>query len=79
LAVEGPKFIVERWSPGRGSLTADGSRPIWLIPIKSPVSANAEHLEPPGVWMADSSVSVEIGAGGELILAYEGGSVRPSA
>ena len=79
VVVEGPKFIVERWSPGRGSLAADELGPLWLIPLKSPVSANGELLEQPGVWIADSSVSLEIGAGGELLIAYEGGSIRPSA
>jgi mannose-6-phosphate isomerase len=78
IVAEGPKFIVERWKPGRGSLTADESNPLWLIPLKSPVSANGELLEQPGVWIADSSVSFEIGSGGELLIAYEGGSVRTS-
>jgi mannose-6-phosphate isomerase len=79
VVVEGSKFIVERWSPGRGSLTADEVNPLWLIPLKSPVSANGELLEQPGVWIADSSVSLEIGARGELLVAYEGRSIRPSA
>lgn len=78
VVVEGPKFIVERWNPGRGSLTADEFSPLWLIPLQSPVSANGELLEQPGVWIADSSVSLEIGAGGVLIVAYESGSIRPS-
>ncbi|HET6940601.1 MAG TPA: class I mannose-6-phosphate isomerase [Sphingomicrobium sp.] len=79
VVVEGPKFIVERWNPGCGSLAADKGNPLWLIPLKSPVSANGEPLEQPGVWIADSSVSLEIDAGGELLVAYEGCSIRPSA
>lgn len=79
IVVEGPKFIVERWGSGRGSLAADESNPLWLIPLTSPVSADGELLEKPGVWIADCSVSLEIGAGGELLIAYEGSSIRHSA
>jgi len=79
VVVEGPKFTVERWSPGRGTLAADEVNPLWLIPLKSPVSANGEPLEQPGVWIADSSISLEVGSRGELLVAYEGGSIRPSA
>jgi mannose-6-phosphate isomerase len=76
MVIESPRFIVERWSRGRGALTADAVNPLWLIPLKSPVSANGETLEPPGVWIADSRVSLETGAGGELLVAYEGSSIR---
>jgi mannose-6-phosphate isomerase len=78
VIVEGPKFIVERWAPGRGSLPADESSPLWLIPLKSQVFANGEPLEQFGVWIADRPVSLEIGNGGELLVAYEGGSIRSS-
>jgi len=45
---------------------------LWLIPLKAPVVADGVGLQQPGVWIADSPVSLEIGADGELLVAYEG-------
>jgi mannose-6-phosphate isomerase len=72
VVVEGPKFTVERLKSGKRSLFASGSAPLWLIPLKAPVVADGVGLQQPGVWIADSPVSLEIGADGELLVAYEG-------
>lgn len=79
LIVEGPKFIIERWKSGSASLFAGKSAPLWLIPLSGPSSANGQQLERPGVWIAEGPVVLDIGAGGELLVAYEGQSIRASA
>lgn len=75
--VEGPKLVIERWSAGsEGRLDASGSRPLWLIPLHAPVVVGGIGLEPPGVWIADEPVAPEVGAGGELLIAYPGNEIR---
>lgn len=76
IAVAGPKFVVERWRTGARSIVADKSAPVWLIPVSGPISADNEDLAAPGVWLADDSVSIRVGSGGELLVAYEGPKVR---
>lgn len=78
VLVDGPKFTIERWRTGSGSLVADKTAPLWLIPLQGPASANGEKLEQPGVWIAEGPVALEVGAGGELLVAYEGQSIRPA-
>jgi mannose-6-phosphate isomerase len=78
--VEGPKFTIERWSAGAGGrLDASSDDPIWLIPLQSPVTIGSAKLEPPGVWIAEGPVEPEIGAGGELLVAFQGSAIRPPA
>jgi mannose-6-phosphate isomerase len=79
ILVEGPKFIVERWGPGKGWVSVDKQAPAWLIPLRDPVSADGTGLQHPSVWVTESPVSLEIGTGGELLVAYEGQSVRAAA
>lgn len=76
VVVAGPKLLVERWRAGSGSIVAEKSAPTWLIPIKGPVSGDGESLETPGVWIAESPAVIEVGPGGELLVAYEGPDVR---
>lgn len=79
VVVEGPKFIIERWKSGAGSLVADQSAPLWLIPMNGTVSANGQRLELPSVWIAEGPVDLEVGADGQLLVAYEGQSIRAAA
>ena len=79
VLIEGPKFIVERWRAGRASLLADKSTPLWLIPLSGPASANGQELAQPSVWIAECSVALEVGTGGDLLVAYEGQSIRAPA
>ena len=76
IVTEGPKFIVERWKARSGSLSAGTSAPLWLIPLNGSPSANGEALRTPGVWIAEAPVSFETGSAGELLVAYEGSTIR---
>jgi mannose-6-phosphate isomerase len=74
--VEGSRLVIERWSAGaQGRLGASGSRPLWLIPLHAPVAVGGMDLEPPGVWIAEEPVEPYIGAGGELLIAYQGSEI----
>ena len=79
VLVEGPKFMIERWRAGSASLFADESAPLWLIPLRGPASANSQELAQPSVWIAECPVQLDVGTGGELLVAYEGQSIRPPA
>ena len=70
----GPKFVLERWSI-TGSGTIDAGQRAWLIPIKGSGTVDGGPLEPGGVWLADAAARVELGAGSDLLVMYEGGAV----
>ena len=76
IVAQGPKFTVERWRSGGARLEASASEPLWLIPMREHVLANDTPLPAASVWIADEPVEVEIGDGGELLLAYEGSTLR---
>ena len=76
LLVRGPKFSVERWRMGRGRLPASREAPLWLINLGGRTHANGQLLEECSVWIADTEVELEIEAGAELLVAYEGPQVR---
>lgn len=78
IVAQGPKFTLERWLSG-GPLHASAAEPIWLIPLAGSIRANGATLDPASVWIADEPLELQIEAGGELIIAYEGLSVRPSS
>lgn len=76
IVAQGPKFTVERWRSGGTRLEASASEPLWLIPMREHVSANDTPLPVASVWLADEPVELDIGDGGELLLAYEGSTLR---
>lgn len=76
IAVAGAKFVVERWRAGARSVAASKGDPAWLVPIGGSISADGETLAAPGVWIAEGPVSIEVGLGGELLVAYEGPNPR---
>lgn len=73
IVVQGPKFTIEKWAPGaRGRLPGSRQQPVWIIPCGGEVFADACRLEPPGVWLLDSSAVVDVRTNGSVLLAYEG-------
>ncbi|HJR83050.1 MAG TPA: class I mannose-6-phosphate isomerase, partial [Sphingomicrobium sp.] len=76
IVAEGPKFILERWRSRSGRLAGG---PSWLIPTRSMIRANGTELPPASVWIADEPLELEVEEGGELLVAYEGSTVRPAA
>ena len=74
IVAQGPKFTLERWLAG-GRLSASRLQPVWLMPIRGSVKADDAVLRAASVWIADDPVQLEIEAGGELIIAYEGSAI----
>jgi mannose-6-phosphate isomerase len=74
VVAQGPKFTLERWVSG-GRLEASSERPLWLIPVHRPITANQTPLDPASVWIADEPLLLDVGGGGELIIAYEDAAV----
>jgi mannose-6-phosphate isomerase len=77
LLVQGAKFSVERWRAGRGRLTASQEAPLWLINLSGRTRANGQLLDECSVWIAEDEVDLQIDAGAELLVAYEGPETRP--
>jgi mannose-6-phosphate isomerase len=77
LLVQGAKFTVERWREGSGRLHASEADPLWLITLTGPALANGQLLDEPSVWIAETEVDLQIVAGAELLVAYEGAETRP--
>lgn len=77
LLVQGAKFTVERWRAGRGRLRASKEAPLWLINLSGRTQANGQLLDECSVWIAEAEVDLQIDAGAELLVAYEGSETRP--
>jgi mannose-6-phosphate isomerase len=77
LLVSGRKFMLERWRAGRGRLPASEEAPLWLINLGGRTHANGQLLDECSVWIAESIVDLEVDAGGELLVAYEGSETLP--
>lgn len=76
LLVQGPKFTVERWRAGRCRLAGSKEAPLWLISLGGRTHANGQQLDECSVWLAEAEVDLEIDAGAELLVAYEGSGTR---
>ena len=74
IVAEGPKFILERWRSRSGRLECS---PWCLIPPGGNVRANGAELPPSSVWIADEPLELDVEEGAELLVAYEGSTVRP--
>ena len=68
---------MERWRGGSGRLIASKSDPLWLIPLAGPASENDQELDASSVWIAEGEVDLQIGAGADVLVAYEGSETRP--
>lgn len=77
IVAQGPKFTLERCSSGL-RLNASEAEPLWLIPTRDHASVNGTDLAAASVWFADEPVGVSIKGAGELLVAYEGSSLRSS-
>lgn len=72
ILFEGGPFVVERWSmPGRYEVVAGGTE-LLLIPIGADVLVGEESAGQGSVWSVRERAGLEIGHGGDLIVAYSG-------
>ena len=77
LLVSGRKFMLERWRAARGRLRASEEGPLWLINLGGRAHADGQAIDECSVWIAEADVDLEVDAGAELLVAYEGSESRP--
>lgn len=71
VAAEGHAFTMERLTgPGTAALAASPDRPVWLVPLHGISEGNGVALEPGTAWLAESSATLTLAAGAELIATY---------
>ena len=75
IVVQGAKFTIEGVSAGATEFPASETAPLWLMPLRGRVSANATQLPPASVWIVDEPVTLDVEKGAELLVAYEGSSL----
>lgn len=72
----GPIFVLERWTGARAQrLAASADRPVWFIPVSGDSSLNGKPIAPGTCWLADESVEISVGTGGDLLAAYPGAEI----
>lgn len=74
IVAQGPKFTLERC---RSDIRFDANEaePLWLIPVSGQVLVDGTALAAASVWFANEPVGLKID-GGEVLIAYEGSSLR---
>ena len=78
ILVDGPAFVLERWTVAAGGrLAATAARPVWMIPVSGGGLIDGEPLAAPAVWMVEDQSRVRIDQGSEILFAYPGEGVRP--
>jgi mannose-6-phosphate isomerase len=70
LLVDGPKFVIERWSKsGCGVIESDG-RPVWLVPLTGGGQIDGEAFEAGGVWLTEGATNLTLARRADILVAY---------
>jgi mannose-6-phosphate isomerase len=72
----GGAFVLERWQGANGLIGNDSDAPIWLIPLGDGCEADGLALEAGSVWVARGPTRLQVKEVSELLLAYDGASIR---
>ena len=72
LLIDGPKFMVERWSAGSRHLTLPDGMTGWLIPISGNATADDLALKAGDCAAVTGTLQVEVPMGGDLLCTYPG-------
>lgn len=71
IAAQGPKLTIEEWhGKGRGTVTPEAGRPVWLVTL-SEIEVDGQTAEAGETWYLDSPTEIDA-KGGDLILGYPG-------
>jgi mannose-6-phosphate isomerase len=77
ILADGRAFVLERWQRGgRGTLSADPAKPIWLMPLRGGGSIDGQPLEPGSAWLIEGDVEIMVADGADLLVSYLGAEVR---
>lgn len=75
ILIEGPKFVLERWSwGGRREVALPPGVSGWFVPLAGSGIVDREHWKPGGCWMLDGTTAVAANEGCDILFAYPGTS-----
>ncbi len=75
LLAEGPKFVVERLGPGT-TVRDFGIADIVVVPVTGGGTVDGDRFTAGECWRATGALSINVGADGDVLLAYPGPSRR---
>lgn len=76
VLVEGPKFVIERWSGGKRDLVLADDTPAWLVPLAGTGIADATPFKAGDCLMLRGIVTIEASTDADLLIAYPGHHAR---
>jgi len=72
LLVQGPKFVMERWSGGDHSVVMGDAGPGWFIPIAGSGRIDAQDWHAGECWLVTDRSDISVSDGGDALFAYSG-------
>ena len=70
ILVDGPAFVLERWTrSGDAPLKSDG-RPLWLVPVAGKGSIDGQPLAPGEAWLVQGETPLALENGADMVVAY---------
>ncbi|NJC34475.1 mannose-6-phosphate isomerase [Sphingomonas jejuensis] len=72
LHVEGPKFVMERWSgAATRRVPLDGGK-AWFVPVTGSGTVDGQPYEPGQCWMLEGTPQIVSGEDSDIVFAYTG-------
>ena len=71
ILIEGPQFVLERWSAGTHD-AGPGDRPGWFIPIGGGGTIDGQAWRGGECWMTQGKTRIVLNPGGDALFAYPG-------
>jgi mannose-6-phosphate isomerase len=72
ILVEGPKFVLERWTPGHRRFALPEGTTGWLIPVSGEGVADGVAFQAGECVTVTGESEVQVEAGGDVLFAYPG-------
>src|SRR5690606_38946869 len=72
LLVEGPKFVMERWSGGEHRVAMTDDRPGWFVPAAGSGPIDGQTCQAGECWLVTGGSNIAIDGTGDALFAYPG-------
>lgn len=72
LLVEGPKFVMERWTGGDHPVVMGEAGPGWFVPIAGSGTIDGKAWRAGECWLVTDRCDISISEGGDALFAYSG-------
>ncbi|WP_326524876.1 class I mannose-6-phosphate isomerase [Sphingomonas sp.] len=72
ILVEGPKFVLERWTEGTRRLSLPADTTAWLVPVTGTGEADGTSFAAGECLTVTSDVTISAAPGADLLVAYPG-------